>query len=234
MNENKNNDNNIIAISKSPFHDLTNIIFTGMPVYPGEPQPEFSPHFKLGKDKVNVTRLTVGSHTGTHVDAPKHFIFNADGIDKLSIDKFIGEAVILDMSKKRVGQGITDTDLDMHKRMVKGDDIILLYSGTSKRFSKDKNVTKKFTYLEPSAAKWIVDHQIKCVGIDSYSVEKYGFTEGLTHKTLLSNGIGIIEGINSNLGKFVGNRMFLVCLPLLLKDLDGSPARAIMFDIQKK
>lgn len=63
-------------------------------------------------------------------------------------------------------------------------------------------------------------------------MEKYGFTEGLTHKILLY-GIGIIEGLNSNLGKFVGSRMFLVCLPLLLKGMDGSPARAILFDIQK-
>jgi arylformamidase len=64
-------------------------------------------------------------------------------------------------------------------------------------------------------------------------MEKYGFTEGLTHKILLSNGIGIIEGLNSY-PKFVGSRMFLVCLPLLLKDIDGSPARAILFDIQRK
>jgi kynurenine formamidase len=231
MNKNKkeDDDNNIIAISKDSFYDLTHLIYEDMPVYPGEPQPEFSPLFTLEKDKVNVTRLTLGSHTGTHVDAPKHFISNAESIDKMHLEKFIGEAIILDMSKKSIGEGITD--LDIYKEMVKVDDIILLYTSTSDSWNKDEEIRKNFTYLEPSAAKWIVDHKIKCVGIDSYSMEKYGFAEGLTHKTLLSNGIGIIESLNSNLKKFVGNRMLLVCLPLLLKDIDGSPSRAILFDI---
>jgi arylformamidase len=231
MNKNKKDDSDIIAISKTSFHDVTHMIYEDMPVYPGEIKPEFSPLSILGKDKVNVTRLTLGSHTGTHIDAPIHFIPNAESIDKISLGKLIGEAVILDMSKKSVGQGITNIDLDTYKEMVEVDDIILLYSGTSKRWDKDEEIRKNFTYLDPSGAKWIVDHNIKCVGIDSFSVEKYGFTEGLAHKTLLSNGIGIIEGLNSSLEKFVGNRMFLVCLPLMLKGIDGSPARAILLDI---
>jgi arylformamidase len=78
-----------------------------------------------------------------------------------------------------------------------------------------------------------VDHGIKCVGTDSFSMEKYGFQKGLAHEKLLSNEIGIIEGISSNLKNFAGKRMFLVCLPLPLKGVDGSPARAVLFDIVK-
>ena len=203
-----------------------------MPIYPGEPKPEFCRYFTLKRDKANVTRLTMNSHTGTHVDAPKHFFSNGQGVDSVSLNKFIGETVILDVSKKEVGHGITDTELDIHEKKVKNNDILLLYTGTSKDWNKNENSTKKFTYLEPTAATWIVEHNIKCVGIDSCSVEKYGFKEGLTHKKLLSNGVGIIEGINSNLRKFVRTRMFLVCLPLPLEDVDGSPARAILFDIK--
>jgi arylformamidase len=230
----KYSDNDSILVSGTSFHDLTHLIFEGMPTYPGEPKPEFSPHFRLKRDKVNVTKLIMSSHTGTHVDAPKHFISDAQGVDSLSLNKFIGETVILDVSKKEVGRGVTDTELDTHKKMVKDNDILLLYTGTSKDWNKNENTIKKFTYLEPTAAEWIVEHNIKCVGIDSCSMEKYGFKEGLTHKKLLSNGVGIIEGINSNLQKFVGARMFLVCLPLLLKDVDGSPARAVLFDIKTK
>jgi arylformamidase len=233
LNGKKSSDNDSILISGTSFHDLTHLIFEGMPTYPGEPRPEFSAHFKLKRDRVNVTRLTMSSHTGTHVDAPKHFIANGQGVDSVALNEFIGETVILDVSKKEVGHGITDTELDIHEKLVKDNDILLLYSGTSKDWNKNENRTKDFTYLEPTAAAWIVEHNIKCVGIDSCSMEKYGFKEGLTHKKLLSNGVGIIEGINSNLRKFVGARMFLVCLPLLLKDLDGSPARAILFDIKK-
>lgn len=226
-------ENDSILISGTSFHDLTHLIFEDMPIYPGEPKPEFSPHFTLKRDKVNVTRLTLSSHTGTHVDAPKHFISNGQGVDAVSLNKFIGETVILDVSKKQVGHGITDTELDIHKKMIKDNDILLLYTGTSKDWNKKGNTCKDFTYLEATAAGWIVEHNIKCVGIDSPSMEKYGFKEGLSHKKLLSSGVGIIEGINSNLQKFIGVRKFLVCLPLLVKDLDGSPARAILFDFKK-
>jgi arylformamidase len=89
---------------------------------------------------------------------------------------------------------------------------------------------QNYTYLEPSAAKWIVDHSIKCIGIDSVSVEKYNFKEGISHRTLLSKNIGIIEALNSNL-KNVGKRIFLVCLPLFLRGIDGAPARVIVFDV---
>jgi len=167
-------DNDSILISGTSFHDLTNLIFEGMPTYPGEPKPEFSPHFRLKRDKVNVTRLTMSSHSGTHVDAPKHFIFNGQGIDSVSLNKFIGETVILDVSKKEVGHGVTDTELDIHEKMVKENDILLLYTGMSKDWNKNENRIKNFTYLEPTAAAWIVEHNIKCVGIDSCSMEKLG------------------------------------------------------------
>jgi arylformamidase len=109
---------------------------------------------------------------------------------------------------------------------------LLLYTGTNDKWQKARaSKSNAFTYLEVSAAEWIMDHGIKCVGIDTMSVEKYGFKEGLTHKKLLSNNIGIIENLNSNIRGFVGKRMFLVCLPLMLKAIDGSPARAVLFDI---
>jgi kynurenine formamidase len=95
---------------------------------------------------------------------------------------------------------------------------LLLYTGTNDKWNKEKALEgNNFTYLELSAAEWIVDHVIKCIGIDTLSVEKYGFKEGLTHKKLLSNNVGIIENLNSNIRGFAGKRMFLVCLPLMLK-----------------
>ena len=228
---NNDDDNNIIGISKTSFYDLTQLIYPDMPTYPGEPQPEFLPFFKLGRDKVNLTRLIMGSHTGTHVDAPKHFISTGDSVNKIPLDKFIGEAVTLDMSTKSIGQGITNIDLDTYSKIVKAGDIILIYTGTSDRWNKDENIRQNFTYLELSAAEWIVNHQIKCIGIDSFSVEKYGFKDGLTHKMLLSNKISIIEGLNVNVKQCLGKRMFLVCLPLFLRDIDGSPARVVVFSI---
>src|SRR5918994_1554307 len=222
-------------ISIPKFYDLSNPISQDMPVYPGEPKPEFQPIFSIGKDKVNVTRLVMSSHTGTHIDAPKHFIptSTADAVNDIPLESLIGECVVLDMSKRDAGYGITDSDLDEYSGMIKenGGDIVLDYTGTSDQWGKHDNIRTNFSYLEPSAAQWLVDHRIKCVGIDSFSMEKYGFQRGLTHEKLLSNGIGIIEGISSKLKEFVGKRMFLVCIPLPLEGADGSPVRPVLFEI---
>ena len=225
----------IATISLSEFYDLSHPINEEMPVYPGEPEPEFHPIFSIGKDKVNVTKIVFASHTGTHVDAPKHFLpgKTADAVNDIPLKRFIGECVILDTSKKGIGHGITDSDLGEYSEMIRKDgrDIILIYTGTGDQWGKNENVRTNFSYLEPSAAQWLVDHRIKCVGIDSFSMEKYGFQKGLTHEKLLSNGIGIIEGISSRLKEFVGKRMFLICLPLPLEGIDGSPVRPVLFEI---
>ncbi|MRN69385.1 MAG: hypothetical protein FIO04_06765, partial [Nitrosopumilales archaeon] len=161
---------------------------------------------------------------------PKHFFSEGDSVDKITPETFIREAVILDMSYKETGQGITDADLDSYSNSVNARDIILIYTGYDP-LQEQNNSWKNFSYLEASAARWIVNRKVKCLGIDTFSVEKYGFDEGTVHKTLLAKEIGIIEGLSQELKNFVGKRMFLVCLPLLLKGIDGSPARAILFDI---
>jgi arylformamidase len=228
----KGDNTNAITISRTFYYDLTRLITQDMPVYPGDPQPEFKPIYTIENQKVNVTRIVVGSHTGTHVDAQKHFIANGNSIDKEPLDKFMGEAVTLDLSSINIGNGITGSDLENYSKVVKNKDILLLYTGTSE--AKNDTIRTNFTYLEPSAADWIVDHEIKCVGIDTSSVEKYGFNtsnESLTHKKLLSNGIGIIENLNANLKKIASTRSFLICMPLPLEGVDGAPSRAIAFTV---
>jgi len=204
-----------------------------MPIYPGNPVPKFESVLSLQKDGVNVSRVSLGTHTGTHVDSQNHFILNGVGIEDESLTKFIGEAVVLDFSKKMIGDGIDGNDLDTFSSFVHPDDILLLYTGVSNYWNENyiDKVGSRFTYLEPTAADWIVNHEIKSIGIDTFSVEKYGSSQALTHKKLLLAGVGIIENLNSNLKKFLGKRVFLVCLPLALKGLDASPARAVIFNI---
>lgn len=202
-----------------------------MPTYVGEPKPEFRPHSTIKDDKVNVTKITMGSHTGTHVDAPKHFLLDGSGIDEVPITSFMGEAVIADFSGEGVGHGINSQDLQKCSASmdIRKDDILLLYTGTSDLWDKGDSARTTFSYLDPSGADWIIRRGIKCVGIDSFSMEKYGFEEGKSHKKLLSNGIGIVEGLNSTLKQFIGRRVFFVCIPLRLEDLDGSPVRPLIF-----
>lgn len=204
-------------------HDLTRVISQEMPVYTGEPQPRFEPHSTIMSNQVNVTKITLGSHTGTHADAPSHLLSDGHGIELEPLDTFIGEAIVADMSS-RPGEGITANDLQ-HTGAESGD-IVLAYTGTGDRRTD-------FTYLELDAAEWLVNHGIKCVGTDTLSIEKYGRKSALVHKTLFSNRVGIIENLNSNLKQFTGMRIFLVCLPLPLKGVDGSPARAVLLEMIK-
>jgi arylformamidase len=238
-----------VRISYENFYDLTLPIYEGMAVFPGDPEVKFSKHNTIQNDGYNVTCIKIGSHTGTHVDAQSHFLPHSNTVDNEPLDKFIGEAVIIDLSQKRdIGKGITYQDLDNYSDQVKGNDILLIYtaSGNSRLEKKENgkgrrisintihdnnNNTNNITYLEDSAANWIVDHSLRCVGIDTFSVEKYGSKSGSVHKKLLSNQVGIIENLNPNMKRFVNRRMFLICLPLPLKGLDGSPSRVLLFDI---
>jgi kynurenine formamidase len=221
----------VITLSRM-FYDLTQIISKDIPVYPGDPQPDLEPTSTIDKNNYNVTRIIMGSHSSTHVDAQSHFMIDGNSIDREPLRKFIGESIVIDLSKRcDIGAGITCSDLETYSNLIKDNDILLLYTGTSEYWMKDQNIKFDYTYLEPSAAQWIVDHNVKCLGIDTFSVEKYGSKEGLSHKILLSSSVGIIENLNSNLKNLSDKRVFLVCLPLLLEGVDGSPARIIAFDI---
>ena len=201
-------------------HDLTRTISQDMQVYEGDPQPKFDSHATIKDNKVNVTRITLGSHTGTHVDAPWHFLQEGNSVDMEPLDKFIGEAAIIDASGKN---SITAEEFSGYD--IRSNDIVLIYTDTGDRRTN-------FAYLDVSAAEWMVENGVKCVGIDTPSVEKYGIKDAPVHKTLLASNIGIIENL-ANLEQFAGSRMFFVCLPLPLKGIDGSPARAVLFDIVK-
>ena len=227
----KNKNSNAITLSRT-FYDLTHIISQDTPIYPGDPQPVFEPSSTIENDNYNVTRIIMGSHSSTHVDAQKHFMMHGNSIDTEPLSKFIGESIVVDLSEKRnIGEGITCSDLGSYSKVIKDNDILLLYTGTSEIGLKIKISNMILPILNLLLAQWIVDHHVKCIGIDTFSVEKYGSKEGLSHKILLSSSVGIIENLNSNLKNLIGKRVFLVCLPLLLEGVDGSPARAIAFDI---
>lgn len=212
--------------------DLTHNLANGMPSYPGDPAPSFESYSTIEKKGVNLTRLVLGSHTGTHVDAPRHFVLGGVPLDKIPVTKFIGEAYVADLSRLPVGSGITDNDLRPKiEGKVNADDIVICYTGSSKLWG-DPKVNSNFTYLTASAANYFVSKKVRAVGIDFLSVEQFGAHEPVAHKTLLSNGIYIIESLSDGLAQFAGRRILLVCLPIKLEGGDGSPARALAVPIE--
>jgi kynurenine formamidase len=207
--------------------DLAHELRNGMPVYPGDPSPKFVSYATLRKNGVNLTILTLGSHTGTHIDAPRHFIQDGIGIDQIPPSKLIGEAYVADLSDKPIGSGITREDL--HRRleeMVSKDDIVVCYTGCSEHWGEE-SVRRNYTYLTGDAAKYLVAKKIRAVGIDFLSVEKFHAPAPIAHRTLLGKGVFIIESLSRATKQFVGKRILLICMPIKLQKGDGAPSRIV-------
>jgi arylformamidase len=210
--------------------DLTQTIKNGMTTYIGDPSPKVAGYKSLAKDGVNLSILTLGSHTGTHVDAPIHFVEGGMALDELSAESFVGEAAVLDLSGKPAGSPITASDLQEHSAEVGRGVIVLLYTGMSKRW-EDKRARRRITYLDGDAAGWLVRRGVKAVGIDYLSVEEFGAKAPVAHVTLLSHGIPIIESLNENLSRLIGRRVLFFCLPIKVGGCDGAPARAVAYPL---
>ena len=211
--------------------DLSQTIENGMTVYVGDAVPKISPFKRLEKDGVNLSLITVGSHTGTHVDAPIHYVRGGKALDQLPVESFVGEAAVLDLSDVRPGGEIAVADLRKHSTEVKRGDIVLLYTGLSRRWG-DPKARRTITYLGGGAAAWLVNREARAVGIDYLSVERFGAKVPVAHTTLLSHGIPIIESLNKNLSGLVGRRVLFFCLPIKVGGCDGAPARAIAYPLR--
>lgn len=222
-----------VKIDVSCFVDLSHVIEGGMPVYPGDPEPLLEKLSSIEEDGVNLTRLVMGSHVGTHVDAPLHFIEGGSSLDEIPLSTLIGEGVVLDLSYKGVGSGISWEDFDKFSSLVKQGDIVLVYTGTSDHWGEEGWDYRKFSYIEESGAKWLLDKGVKMVGIDCMSVEKFGSSEPVTHRLLLSAGVPLIESLSKKLGELAGKRVFVICLPLRIGDVEGGPVRVIACPIEE-
>ena len=169
-------------------YDITVPIRSTMPVYEGDPGVKIDAWSAFAKgDSSNVSMLNFGAHTGTHVDAPAHFIDGARKIDALSLDVLIGPARVLRVPDEATEIGtdfIEGCDLDGVQR-------VLFHTRNSRLW--DEGFRKDFTHLLPEAAQLLVDRGIKLVGTDYLSIEKFHSGHHRTHLTLLSNNVVIVE-----------------------------------------
>lgn len=182
-------------------------------------------HIKRIKDinkgeGANVSFLSFGSHSGTHIDAPLHFIKNAKGVDKMPFQAVVGPARVLAIKDRRV---IREPEL-RGCRIESGERIIFKTLNSS--YWKTKTFQKEFVYISPEAAEYLASLKVRAIGADYLSVGGYHKDGGQTHKILLGAGIWIIEGLN--LSKVKPGDYDLICLPLKIFNSDGAPARAII------
>jgi arylformamidase len=202
--------------------DISVPIRPGMVVWPGDP-PVTLERMKSMTDGAhsNVTRLDFGAHTGTHVDAPVHFIDGADGVDRVPLEALIGPAIVVDA---------TAVERHFDSEVLRGLDIpdgaerLLFKTRNSGLWASDRFETG-FLGITEDGARWIVDRGVRLVGIDYLSIAPHGQSVP-THRVLLGAGVAILEGVD--LRDVEPGEYELVCAPLRIVDCDGSPARAVL------
>ncbi len=204
--------------------DLSHVIEHTMLVYPGDIKPLIEPFRSIDKHGATIAKLILSTHTGTHTDAPKHMLKRGQAVNEIPLKNFVGDAWVFDFSYKTRGTGIMKDDLE-DKTYVRPGDIVIFYTGSSDNVGNDGSDTQ-YVYVGKSAADWLVGKKVKAIGIDSLSVERFESTDYDVHKTLLKNGVSIIENLSSNLKFLTDKKVFFVGVPLKLKGADGSPIRA--------
>ncbi len=172
-------------------------------------------------DSANVSVLSMGAHSGTHIDAPLHFIRQGTGIDMMPLDTTIGKARVIEIEDT---ESVKPEELLRH-RLRRGERILFKTRNSSHVWQTDEFV-EDFVFISDDAARFLVERGVRMVGVDYLSVGSYKHGGSYVHKTLLGGGIWIIEGLD--LSRVIPGKYELICLPLRLVRGDGAPARAIV------
>jgi arylformamidase len=210
-------------------YDITVPISTELPVYPGDPPIELERVMSLDKgDIANVTRLCCSTHFGTHVDPPSHFLPDGIPLDQLPLETLIGMARVVDVGD------VPFIDAAVLERCHLDSATRVLFKTRNSGFwpphlNAEKSFREDFVYIEPDAAKILVNRGVQLVGIDYLSVEKFNFDKPTTHLILLGAGVVIVEGLA--LSEVPPGDYELVCLPLKIKNGDGAPARVVLREL---
>ncbi len=203
--------------------DISGIINDKTTLWPGDEGITLNRILNIRSgDSCNLSVLNMGVHISTHVDAPLHFIEGGADVATVSLNKFIGFAKVFSLYTSNCIKASDLSGLDINT----GDIVLLKTINSSLDMTGEFN--KEFVYLDEEAAKFLVDKKVAAVGIDYLSVENYYADNAVTHKLLLQNEIGIIEGLRLN--DVPEGEYFLSCLPLKLEGAEGSPVRAVLVE----
>ena len=197
--------------------DISLEIHPEMIVYPGNPPPRIEPYQRVGESGVNESTLTLGSHTGTHVDARLHIEEGGGSVASLPLESFYGPCIVLDLTDK--GKEITDDHLRA-QNIPKG---VILLLKTENSLKGYDHFREDYTYLTEDGAAYLVDRGIKAIGVDYLSVEP--FQNGENNHDILIRSMTVFEGLDLR-GVTAGEYTF-AGLPLRI-DADGAPARCIL------
>lgn len=206
-----------------PIYDISLTITPTLPVWPGDPPVRLTQpsHLERG-DICTITRLDISAHTGTHLDAPAHFIPGGATVETLNLDALIGPALVADAR----GLGHLTAEALESLAIARGVQRLLLRTDNSAIWQRgDTAFQENFVAIEPSGATWLVERGVKLVGIDYLSVAP--FDDGVpTHQILLGAGVIAVEGLD--LSAIEPGEYQLICLPIKIGGADGAPCRAVL------
>lgn len=201
--------------------DVSVPLAQGLPTYPGNPAFELQAIKRIADGgSSNVSRLVLGTHTGTHVDAPRHFIDDGAGVDALRLDLLIGRARVVEIATR--GPITADHLAAAGLR----EDIRVLLKTPNSALWNGEGFHEHYSHLTDAGARYLVEQGVKVVGIDYLSIEQFKKPGAPAHRTLLSNEVIIIEGLN--LAEAEAGMYEMYCLPLRIAGADGAPARVIL------
>jgi arylformamidase len=204
-------------------YDVTVPISNALPVWPGDPPVQLTAKSHQSRDETHTVRLTaieMGSHTGTHMDAPFHMIDGGKRLDDFPLDTLIGKVTVIEIPSAR---SIGRTQLEAFDWS--GVERVLLKTENSKHWN-DNEFYEEFVYLEPEGAQFLVERGVRLVGIDYLSIDKFRSESHPSHFVLLRKNILIIEGLN--LSAVPEGNYTIFALPLNLQDADGAPTRVVL------
>ncbi|MCV0365745.1 MAG: cyclase family protein [Nitrosopumilus sp.] len=207
--------------------DLTLTISKSIPSFPGSPKPQFILWSDIKDDGYNLELLFLSSHTGTHIDAPYHFVKNGIKIHQIPLDRLIGKAILIKLKKLKNSQ-ITKQDIlifEKNNGIIPNHSSVFFFTQWQKNLQKENYFTEN-PGLNKSAANYLISKKINLVGIDSPSIDLGNDSSFPVHHILSKNNILIVENL-TNLNKISSIEFNFTILPLKLKDATGSPVRAL-------
>jgi arylformamidase len=206
------------------FIDISVPISSRIPIWPGNPGVSLEPIQRISQGAAaNVSSLSLGTHSGTHVDAPWHFLDQGARADELPLGQLVGPCRVI-ARDTGTAAGVTAAEL---QRLAgsPAPERLLLKTGNSELWQRGQ-FSSAYAHLTPDGAEWIVTHGVRVIGIDYLSIERFEAEGAPVHRTLLGAGVIIIEGLN--LADVTPGPYELICLPLRVAGADGAPARVVL------
>jgi arylformamidase len=205
-----------------PLIDVSLRLSSRLPIYPGNPSFEITAVKRLTEGaSSNVSSLQLGTHTGTHVDAPRHFFEDGPGVDDLPLDVLVGPARLVHFpGRPAIGRA------DLESADLAGVSRLLIRTDNSERWAAGAGFDPAFVYLDEAGARFLVELGVRLVGVDYLSVERYKLSGAPTHHALLGNRVVVVEGLD--LSAAPPGEYELLCLPLRIAGGDAAPARVLL------